>query len=255
MEMPEMYGKEWSMTGCEVVYNHVSEDSDPLDLAEFASALPSPVDASNPNAEERKLTLEWLKEDVVAKDILCRCLSLSVLHLIPQEWSSTACDTWATQHAVHEKLLSLQMAGEKDAECYLGEHDALQHNLICMGTTYTDEEAIFNLLKGLPCTRTWPAFKLLLQSSIHTTVTTSLGSTVSTTSLSASVPKSSLGQSSSITALLSTAGTTFEAVSVRIAAEAHHLLLESTSAAPVGSECANVAQPLHRDINPATGLR
>ncbi|KAG6329289.1 hypothetical protein ID866_9799 [Astraeus odoratus] len=99
------------------------EGSDPLDLAEFASALLSPVDASNPTAEERKLILEWLKEDAVAKDILS---------------------------------------------------------------------------------------------------------------------KSSLGQSSLISALLSTAGTTFEAVSVRIAVEAHCLLLESTSAAPVGSEYANV---------------
>ncbi|KAG6326023.1 hypothetical protein ID866_13066, partial [Astraeus odoratus] len=119
--------------GCEGVYNHVSEGSDPLDLAEFASTLPSPVNASNPTAEERKLILEWLKEDAVAKDILSK--------------------------------------------------------------------------------------------------------------------------SSSISALLSTTGTTFEAASVRIAAEAHHLLLESASAAPVGSEYANVAQPLHPDVNPATGLR
>ncbi|KAG6331448.1 hypothetical protein ID866_7637 [Astraeus odoratus] len=55
------------------------------------------------------------------------------------------------------------MSGEKDVEHYLGEHDALRCNLMQMGVAYSDDKAIFNLLKDLSHTGTWLAFKLLLQ--------------------------------------------------------------------------------------------
>jgi len=64
------------------------------------------------------------------------------------------------------------MKDAKDAQHYLGEHDALRHELIQMGVMYTDNEAIFNILKGLPCTGTWPAFKLVLQASISASPST-----------------------------------------------------------------------------------
>ncbi|KIM50737.1 hypothetical protein SCLCIDRAFT_97129, partial [Scleroderma citrinum Foug A] len=87
--------------------------------------------------------------------------------LIPQERSVTARDAWkllhshfnhidlGSQHLIQEKILNLQMADAADAERYLGEHDALRHDLIRMGVAYSDSEAIFNLLKGLPRTGTW----------------------------------------------------------------------------------------------------
>ena len=86
--------------GCEGIYNHVSDGTDPTDFAEFASFLPTPTVASTPTptptkaapatsttsaptAAERKLIQDWLKEDAITKDIICWRLSPAVLQLIP----------------------------------------------------------------------------------------------------------------------------------------------------------------------------
>ena len=241
--------------GREGIYNHVSDGTDPTDFAEFASFLPTPTVASTPTptptkgapapstasaptAAEQKLIQDWLKEDAIAKDIICHRLSPAVLQLIPQERSSTACDTWkllhshfdhidlGSQYLVREKILGLQMKDAKDAQRYLGEHDTLRRDLIRMGVSYSDGEAIFNLLKGLPCTGTWLAFKLLLQNSVSTLISSTSASGTLTTSASGS----------SISQLLSIKGTTFKSVSVRIAAEAHRLVLEESVISPLGSE-------------------
>lgn len=62
--------------GREGVYDHVSNGMDPLDYAEFASHLPTPKDPAAPTPAEQKHIREWLKEDAVAKDLVCR-------HLLP----------------------------------------------------------------------------------------------------------------------------------------------------------------------------
>ena len=150
-----------------------------------------------------------------------------------------------------EKILGLQMKDAKDTQCYLGEHDTLRRDLIRMGVSYSDGEAIFNLLKGLPCTGTWPAFKLLLQNSVSTLISSTSASGTLTTSTSGS----------SISQLLLIKGTTFESVSVRIAAEAHRLVLEESVISPLGSEqylanAMSVTTSLSLgSINPATSLR
>ncbi|KAG6326991.1 hypothetical protein ID866_12098 [Astraeus odoratus] len=208
------------MLGCGGVYNHISDSADPLDLLEYALCLPEPADPLAPMDAERRSMLEWLREDAVAKDI----------------------------HAVDKKILSLQMSGEKDVEHYLGEHDAFKCDLVWMGVAYSDDEAIINLFMGLPCTGTWLAFKLLLQSSLQS------GRRAAGSSSSAHVSKKT--GSSSISAALSTGGLTFEEVSVRIVAELHHLLMESGTASLLGTEFANAAQPQHpvSNVNPTTGL-
>jgi gag-polypeptide of LTR copia-type len=254
--------------GQEGVYNHVSKGTDPLDLEEFASAKPVPVDPNALTTNEKKQILDWIKEDAIAKDILCRHLLPSILRLIPQKCSTTACKAWkilhshyahddlASKHAVCERILSLQMSGEKDTKCYLGEHDVLHRDLIQMGANYTDDEAIFSLLKGLPHTGTWPAFKLLLQSSMQSSPSTAASSVLAPST--STVPTSASALVSSVSAMLSTGNATFESVLTRIAVEAHRLLMESPSATLVGSEYVNVTQPvqsIHPEINPATGLK
>ena len=265
--------------GCEGVYNHVSDGTDPTDFAELASHLPTPADPDTPTSGELKLIQDWLKDDAIAKDIICRQLSPAILQLVPQERSSTARDAWqllhshldhidlGSQYLVREKILGLQMKDAKDAQRYLGEHDSLRQELIWMQVAYTDSEAIFNLLKGLPHTSTWTAFKLVLQTSISSSAA---GISLST-SASASAATSSKGKlpasivsavpGSSISHLLSTAGgTTFESVSTCIAVEAHRQVLEATLLSPLGVEYAHaVSAPTQSGrggvVNPAMGLR
>ena len=261
--------------GREGAYNHVSDGLDPTDFAEFASVLPTPADVAAPTAAEHTLILEWLKEDAVAKDIICHRLFPAVQRLIPQEHSVTACDAWSllhshfnhvdlgSQHLIREKILSLQMADAADAERYLGEHDALWRDLIRMGVAYSNSEAIFNLLKGLPRTGTWPAFKLVLQSSLSVASVASVASASSSLAkgkgksvLSSSASSSSVSGCSSISGLLGSGTATFESISVHIVAEAHHLVLEASISPLVGSEFTNVAKTSRQtNVNPTTGLR
>lgn len=119
-----------------------------------------------------------------------------------------------------------------------------------MGASYSDEEAVFHLIDGLPETGTWPSFRLFLQSSCTVPGTTSVGTSVSA-SASASVARSS------ISAALSMSSVTFESVSVKIAAEAHRLV-QQLSLSSVGSEYTNAATspPVGPpNVNPTTGLR
>ena len=123
--------------GCEGVYDHVSDGTDPTDFAELALHLLSPADPDAPTSNEQKLIQDWLKNNAIAKDIICRCLSPTILQLVPQEQSSTARDAWqllhshldhihlGSQYLVQEKILGLQMKDAKDAQRYLGEHDSL----------------------------------------------------------------------------------------------------------------------------------
>ena len=85
--------------GCEGVYNHVSEGTDPADFVEFASELLVPAKPGTPTTAEQKLIQEWLKEDAIAKDIICCHFSPMILQLIPQGWSSTAHDAWKLLHS------------------------------------------------------------------------------------------------------------------------------------------------------------
>ena len=260
--------------GCEGVYNHVSDSLDPTDFAEFASVLPLPADVVAPTAAECTLILGWLKDDTVAKDIICHRLSPAVQRLIPQERSVMARNSWkllhshfnhidlGSQHLIREKILSLQMVDAADAERYLGEHDALHRKLIRMGVAYSDIEAIFNLLKGLPHTGTWPAFKLVLQSSLSisavmpaSSVSIGKSRSVASTSAGSSSTSGSSSNSSSISGILGTGTASFEDISVCIAAEAHCLVLETSITPSVGSEFTNVAKASWQaNVNPATGL-
>ena len=223
---------------------------------------------------------------MIAKDIICHRLSPAILQLMPQERSSTARNAWqllhshldhidlGSQYLVREKILGLQMKDAKDAQRYLGEHDSLHQDLIRMQVTYTDSEAIFNLLKGLPCTGTWPAFKLVLQNSISSAsgvpLSTSVSTSVSTAATSSKgkgkQPTSASGTAStapgsSISRFFSMAGgTTFESVSTRITAEAHRQVLEAALLSPPGAEYAHaVSAPTQSGrggvINQATGLQ
>ena len=70
--------------GCEGVYNHISKGTDPIDIAEFALVMPTPT-ATALTTVEKKLIQDWLKDDAITKDIICRCLLPTILQCIPQE--------------------------------------------------------------------------------------------------------------------------------------------------------------------------
>jgi len=58
--------------GRDGVYDHVSDGTDLTDFAELASYLPTPASANALTADEQKSIQEWLKNDAIAKDVICR---------------------------------------------------------------------------------------------------------------------------------------------------------------------------------------
>ncbi|KAI6138484.1 hypothetical protein BKA82DRAFT_140655 [Pisolithus tinctorius] len=188
---------------CEGAYSHVSDGTDPLDPVEFASEQPQAANPTKITDAEKKAILGWSKDNAVAKDILCCHLSPAVLCLIPQERSTTARDIWkalhdnfcwniksfynfdhinvSSHHLVHVKILHL------DAAQYLSEHSAAQQDLIRMGASYSDEEAISHLIEGLPDTGTWLSFRLFLQTSCLTKTPAPTASTTSASQAGSSV--------------------------------------------------------------------
>ncbi|KIN92896.1 hypothetical protein M404DRAFT_36621 [Pisolithus tinctorius Marx 270] len=247
---------------CEGAYSHVSDGTDPLDPIEFASVKLKPAKPAKLTDDEQKVIVDWSKADAVAKDVLCQHLSLAVLRLIPQERPTTARDVWialhdnfdhvdvGSQHLVWARILHMHMKDASDAACYLSEHSAARCDLIHMGVSYSDEEAIFHLIEGLPETGTWLSFRLFLQSSCTVAAAASVGTSVSSTSKT-----SASTIHSSISTALSMSLVTFESVSVKIVAEAH-CFVQQLSFSSMGSEYTNattspVGPP---NVNPETGL-
>ncbi|KAG0699290.1 hypothetical protein DFH29DRAFT_1002073 [Suillus ampliporus] len=116
------------------------------------------------------------------------------------------------------------MKDAADTSNYVGQHAVLRECLLHMGVTCSDEEAVFQLLCGLPRLGTWPQFKALIM------VTSSPSSLV----------------------------LTFNKCVAQISAEAVHIIDEHSLNSKPGSEYANAvttpAQSSSNNVNLITGL-
>lgn len=160
--------------GIEDQWCHITDTIDPDDVLGSASFKPTPADPLLPTATETSAIYEWLINDLKAKAIITCRLSISVQQLISTSHKVSAHDAWKTledhfgrtdmgsQHVIHQSLYALQMKDTADTSNYIGQHSVLQERLLRMGAIYTDAEAVFQLLHGLPCSGSWPQFKALL---------------------------------------------------------------------------------------------
>ncbi|KAG1791645.1 uncharacterized protein BJ212DRAFT_1219588, partial [Suillus subaureus] len=57
-----------------------------------------------------------------------------------------------SQHVVCQSIYVLWMKDATDASNYVGQHSVLHEWMLCMRVVYTDAEAVFQLLCGLPHT-------------------------------------------------------------------------------------------------------
>jgi hypothetical protein len=69
----------------EGLWNHCSSGSNPNDVAEFASVLPTAVTAGQPMSAELTTMKEWVKEDAQAKAIIGRRLSPIVQNMLGEK--------------------------------------------------------------------------------------------------------------------------------------------------------------------------
>jgi hypothetical protein len=153
------------------LWNHCSEGTDPTDVAEFASAMPTAATAGQPTPAELTLMKEWIKEDAQAKVIIWRRLSPVVQNILGEKL--TARQQWETlskhfshldvtsQFDLRTQLLDERLKDADDAPRYLDIFKNGRRRFAEMGLTFTDEEAIWMFLHGLPDTPQWVVFRNL----------------------------------------------------------------------------------------------
>ena len=226
--------------GIEDLWCHVSTSTDSRDVLGVASHLPVAAVPGCPTNDETKAIRSWLVDDLKAKAIITRRLSTSVQQFISDDHTVSARKAWTmladhysrtdvgSQYLVRKTLGSLQMKDTADVANYIGRHTTLRERLLRMGGTYSDDDAIYQLLRGLPNTGPWSQFEALLEQRIQ----------------DASATSSPL---------------TFENCVARISAEAARHVVKKAFSGP-GSEYANAVTTAAGGAsapptNPITGLR
>ncbi|KAG1865844.1 hypothetical protein DFJ58DRAFT_838487 [Suillus subalutaceus] len=123
--------------------------------------MPKPATAGQPMADELKLMKEWIKEDVQVKAIIGCKLSLVVQNILDEGLS--ACEQWEMLVKIFARLdlFTEKLKDAEDATQYLGVFENGRCRFAEMRITFTDEEAIFMLLNGLPDTPQWVVFHSL----------------------------------------------------------------------------------------------
>ena len=237
----------------EDLWCHISTATDPLDLLGLASYLPVPVVASAPTVAETTAMRMWLIDSSKAKTILLCCLTPGVSLLIPRTTNVTARAIWAilrdhfhrsdisSQYVIRQQIQALRMKDSLDRGNYVGQHISYHDRLIGMGATYSNEEAVFHLLSGLPASPIWQQFRSQLEQRMHDT-------------FSATVVSSTIGGGAPVPAMLSAGALTFEDCVARITAEATcHVNKQSMISGP-GSDAAVLHTAPSSCSNPITGL-
>src|SRR6267154_4770640 len=127
--------------GTEDLWCHVSSSIDPTDILGVASFLPVAVDPANPSADEVKAIRLWLVDDLKAKAIITRHLSVSVQQFISDSHKVTAHAAWkilgdhygrtdiSSQYIIQNSIGVLQMKDTVDTSNYITHHSALRERL------------------------------------------------------------------------------------------------------------------------------
>ncbi|KAG1803072.1 uncharacterized protein BJ212DRAFT_1217260, partial [Suillus subaureus] len=115
---------------------------------------------------EKAAMRTWLINDSKAKTIILCKLAPSIHLLIPRNTSVTAHEAWkilkdhfhcndvSSQFVIWRCIQALHMKDTHDANNYVGQHISCRDCLIT-GASYSDEEAVFNILTGLPLSSVW----------------------------------------------------------------------------------------------------
>jgi hypothetical protein len=277
----------------EGVYNHVSTGIDPNDFIKFASEMPQPLFLGAPTPTERQSIQTWIKEDGLTKSIILRKVNSTILSLVPDDVSITACEVWellashydrsdiSLQFTIRTQISNLRMKGAADVEKYVAAHMSSNERLAWMGARPSEADAVYALLHGLPQTGLWPVIRKTIEMEMQRSIqalqayqlpglsraTSSAFSAHGRSSTSASLPNLrrttstlSLRSSNPFLALMQgvapTQAYTFQDAASTIVNEATQMLQESGLPGP-GSKYVNVAQSSIStpNINPETGLR
>ncbi|KIK44429.1 hypothetical protein CY34DRAFT_37599, partial [Suillus luteus UH-Slu-Lm8-n1] len=137
---------------------HITENANPGDILGTALFLPVTATPATPTDAEKAAMRTWLINNSKAKTIILCKLAPSIHLLIPRNTSVTAREAWkilkdhfhrndvSSQFVIRRHIQALCMKDAHDANNYVGQHISCRDCLIGMGASYSDEEAVFNIL-------------------------------------------------------------------------------------------------------------
>jgi hypothetical protein len=223
----------------ERLWPHCSSGTDPSNLADLASTTPVPADPKAITKAEIETTLDWLAKDAQTKAIIDRKVSSIVASQLDE--NLTAREQWnilaqrysrndlLSQYELRARIRSERLKDADDASRHLGTFEDARRRFVQIGVTYSNDEAVFDLLQGLPDIIEWQIFREIAMTKLNTP------------SSSSSAPKSS-----------------FDEVAKSFTEKANAIVGKRKLAGP-GSEYANIAvAPISHvptKVNSATGIK
>ncbi|KIK79078.1 hypothetical protein PAXRUDRAFT_162253 [Paxillus rubicundulus Ve08.2h10] len=203
--------------GAEDLWCHINTGTDPLDPLNFVSIKPLPAVVTQPTDIETTAIRNWLVDDIKMKGFIHHFLSTPIRQMIPDDQELIGCHygrkNLGTQFIIRKQLAALHMKDAPDASRYMGEHLSLRCRLLEMGTNFSKEESVFQLLTRLPQHPEWRMFKSQIEQCLHN-------------EYSGTVITSTLNNGSSISATFQHNPMTFESCSTRICGEASRQMNE-----------------------------
>jgi hypothetical protein len=74
----------------------------------------------------------------------------------------------SAQYMLRNHVSSLHLLDSSDADHYLGEFNKACWRFITMGVQYSEQDAVHQIISGLPSTSSWDHFKQLLLELVET---------------------------------------------------------------------------------------
>jgi hypothetical protein len=165
----------YSLLG-EDLWTYITEGKDIMDLVSYGIVKPQITTLSGP--DEIAAARTFMVNDAKANSVIRRRLSPLISASIPTSCDDSARDTWNhlksaygktdinVQFALRSQLLSLRMWDSSDTDRYVSEFNIARERLVATGATYSDEEAVHQIMLGIPDTGTWGVFKQVTLSAI-----------------------------------------------------------------------------------------
>ena len=135
----------------------------------FGTLAPRPVTTKSSEASVNE-TKTFIVSDVKANATMRHCLSPLVSSNIPSHCDNSMRQTWrhlktsyeridtVAQFALRSQLSSLRLRDVSNTERYLGEFNRACEQLTAARVAYSDANAVYQLLFGIPETGTWGMF-------------------------------------------------------------------------------------------------
>ena len=162
----------------EDLWTYVSDGVDPLDLVNFRTVAPKLLPSGKSSEDVVAKVRSFIVNDAKANAIISRCVSPLVLSNIPSKCEDSSRLTWihlrstydridaAAKFALRSSILSLRLKDASDAERYLGDFNQAREHLSDAGVVYSEAEAVYQLLFGIPESSSWSVFKQITLAAI-----------------------------------------------------------------------------------------